>query len=167
MVHQKTFRSDLFYRLNVFPIMIPPLRERSGDIPLLVGYFAQKHAARMNKHIKTIPAPAMEALCNYHWPGNVRELENFIERSVILSRGAELESPLTELRSVDGVAAAADGGGSALKTPLGTMEDMERSYIEEVLRHANGMIAGKGGAAEILGMPSSTLRSRMKKLGIK
>jgi formate hydrogenlyase transcriptional activator len=169
MVQQKTFRSDLFYRLNVFPVMIPPLRERTGDIPLLVGYFAQKHAARMNKHIKTVPTPTMEALCNYHWPGNVRELENFIERSVILSRGAELESPLTELRSVDeaAVAAAADGGGAAVKSKLGTMEDMERGYIEEVLRHANGMIAGKGGAAEILGMPSSTLRSRMKKLGIK
>ena len=169
MVHQKTFRSDLFYRLNVFPIVIPPLRERSGDIPLLVGYFAQKHAARMNKHIKTIPTPTMDALCNYHWPGNVRELENFIERSVILSRGAELESPLTELRSSEAAAAAAggDGHGSQAKTKLGTMEDMERSYIEEVLRHANGMIAGKGGAAEILGLPSSTLRSRMKKLGIK
>ena len=169
MVQQKTFRSDLFYRLNVFPIMIPPLRERSGDIPLLVGYFAQKHAARMNKHIKTIPTPTMEALCGYHWPGNVRELENFIERSVILSRAAELESPLTELRSLDGaaVAAAADGPGAPVKAKLGTMDDMERTYIEEVLRHANGMIAGKGGAAEILGMPSSTLRSRMKKLGIK
>jgi formate hydrogenlyase transcriptional activator len=169
MVQQKTFRSDLFYRLNVFPVIIPPLRERSGDIPLLVGYFAQKHAARMNKHIKTVPSATMEALCNYHWPGNVRELENFIERSVILSRGAELESPLTELRSADSaaVAASADGGGKHVKATLGTMDDMERSYIEEVLRHANGMVAGKGGAAEILGMPSSTLRSRMKKLGIK
>jgi transcriptional regulator with GAF, ATPase, and Fis domain len=100
----------------------------------------------------------------------VRELENFIERSVILSRGAELESPLTELRSADGsavAAAAADGGAKPGKATLGTKEDVERGYIEEVLRHANGMIAGKGGAAEILGMPSSTLRSRMKKLGIK
>jgi formate hydrogenlyase transcriptional activator len=170
MVQQKTFRSDLFYRLNVFPVMIPPLRERGGDIPLLVGYFAQKHAARMNKHIKTVPAATMEALCSYHWPGNVRELENFIERSVILSRGAELESPLAELSSGTAVAAAAaagDGQASSGKPKLGTMEDMERSYIEEVLRHANGMIAGKGGAAEILGLPSSTLRSRMKKLGIK
>jgi formate hydrogenlyase transcriptional activator len=169
MVQQKTFRSDLFYRLNVFPIIIPPLRERTGDIPLLVGYFAQKHAARMNKHIKTVPAPTMETLCRYHWPGNVRELENFIERSVILSRGAELESPLAELQPTAGAAAAAagDGGSSPAKPKLTTMEDMERSYIEEVLRHASGMIAGKGGAAEILGMPSSTLRSRMKKLGIK
>jgi formate hydrogenlyase transcriptional activator len=168
MVQQKTFRSDLFYRLNVFPIMIPPLRERTGDIPLLVGYFAQKHAARMNKHIKSVPAPTMETLCRYHWPGNVRELENFIERSVILSRGAELESPLAELQpSASAAVTAGDGHSSPGKPKLTTMEDMERSYIEEVLRHANGMIAGKGGAAEILGMPSSTLRSRMKKLGIK
>ena len=172
MVAAKTFRSDLYYRLNVFPITIPPLRERTGDIPLLVGYFAQKHAARMNKHIKTVPRPTMDALCSYHWPGNVRELENFIERSVILSGGAELESPLAELRTT-AMAAAASGaavsGGvqtTGLK-PLSTMEEMERAHIEEVLRHANGMIAGKGGAAEILGLPSSTLRSRMKKLGIK
>jgi formate hydrogenlyase transcriptional activator len=176
MVQDKTFRSDLFYRLNVFPIMIPPLRERTGDIPLLVGYLTQKHAARMNKHIKSIPVPTMEALCNYHWPGNVRELENFVERSVILSRGAELESPLAELQTANGSSASAGTGTAAAssggqtqsaKSTLSTMEEMERSYIEEVLRHANGMIAGKGGAAEILGMPSSTLRSRMKKLGIK
>lgn len=165
MVADKTFRSDLFYRLNVFPIMIPPLRERTGDIPLLVGYLTQKHAARMNKHIKSIPAPTMDALCNYHWPGNVRELENFVERSVILSRGAELESPLSELQTANGSPAVAADNQSMPK--LGTMDEMERTYIEEVLRHANGMIAGKGGAAEILGMPSSTLRSRMKKLGIK
>lgn len=170
MVAAKTFRSDLFYRLNVFPITIPPLRERTGDIPLLVGYFAQKHAARMNKHLKSVPAPTMEALCNYHWPGNVRELENFIERSVILSGGAELESPLAELQTT-AVAAAAGSAGVAQTTSstpqLSTMEEMERAHIREVLRHANGMIGGKSGAAEILGLPSSTLRSRMKKLGIK
>ncbi len=171
MVAAKTFRSDLYYRLNVFPITIPPLRERTGDIPLLVGYFAQKHAARMNKHIKTVPRPTMEALCNYHWPGNVRELENFIERSVILSGGAELESPLAELQTTAVAAAASSAAVGGVQTPttskLSTMEEMERAHIEEVLRHANGMIAGKGGAAEILGLPSSTLRSRMKKLGIK
>ena len=171
MVAAKTFRSDLYYRLNVFPITIPPLRERTGDIPLLVGYFAQKHAARMNKHIKTVPSPTMEALCNYHWPGNVRELENFVERSVILSRGAELESPLAELQTTAVASDTVAGGDGAATTgetsKLSTMEEMERAHIEEVLRHANGMIAGKGGAAEILGLPSSTLRSRMKKLGIK
>ena len=170
MVAAKTFRSDLFYRLNVFPINIPPLRERTGDIPLLVGYFAQKHAARMNRHITSVPARTMEVLCNYHWPGNVRELENFVERSVILSSGAELESPLAELQTTAVAAAAATDGDhqpTTSKPSLTTMDEMERSYIEEVLRHANGVIGGKGGAAEILGMPSSTLRSRMKKLGIK
>ena len=170
MVAAKTFRSDLFYRLNVFPITIPPLRERTGDIPLLVGYFAQKHAARMNRHITSVPQRTMEALCNYHWPGNVRELENFVERSVILSSGAELESPLAELHTTAiAAAASADGGHqpTTTKPQLTTMDEMERSYIEEVLRHANGVIGGKGGAAEILGMPSSTLRGRMKKLGIK
>ena len=112
----------------------------------------------------------IEALKRYHWPGNIRELHNFIERSVILSRGAELESPLAELQTTAVAAAAGVGGadqGAARKPTLTTMDEMERTYIEEVLRHANGMIAGKGGAAEILGMPSSTLRSRMKKLGIK
>ena len=168
MVNEKRFRSDLFYRLNVFPIFIPPLRERAGDIPLLVGYFAQKHAARMNKQIESVPTQTMEVLCRYHWPGNVRELENFIERSVILSRGSELQSPLAELHRSDGAAAAGDGDGRApQKAKLSTMDEMERAYIEEVLRHVKGMVAGKGGAAEILGMPSSTLRSRMKKLGIK
>ena len=169
MVHEKRFRSDLFYRLNVFPILIPPLRERAGDIPLLVGYFAQKHAARMNKKIESVPTQTMEVLCRYRWPGNVRELENFIERSVILSRGSELQSPLAELQPSAAAASAGDGDGRATqgKPKLGTMDEMERAYIEEVLRHASGAIAGKGGAAEILGMPSSTLRSRMKKLGIK
>lgn len=170
MVAAKTFRSDLFYRLNVFPITIPPLRERTGDIPLLVNYFTQKHAARMNKHLKTIPAPTMEALCKYHWPGNVRELENFVERSVILSSGVELESPLAELQTTAVAAAAAADGGhqpTTNKPQLTTMDEMERAYIEEVLRHANGVIGGKGGAAEILGMPSSTLRSRIKKLGVR
>jgi len=165
MVAAKTFRSDLYYRLNVFPIMIPPLRERTGDVPLLVGYFAQKHAARMNKKIQSVPAGVMQALCKYHWPGNVRELENFIERSVILSRGAELTSPLSELGMTEET--PPDGHAASATPKLTTMDEMERSYIQEVLRHVNGAVAGKGGAAEILGMPSSTLRSRMKKLGIK
>jgi formate hydrogenlyase transcriptional activator len=165
MVEEKRFRSDLFYRLNVFPIMIPPLRERVGDIPLLVSYFAQKHAARMNKKIQAIPSQTMAALSDYHWPGNVRELENFVERSVILSRGSELQSPLSELQLTDRV--ATDGGVPPEKLKLTTMDEMERSYIEEVLLHTQGSIGGKGGAAEILGLPASTLRSRMKKLGIR
>jgi DNA-binding NtrC family response regulator len=122
----------------------------------------------MKKPIESISSRASTELTRYHWPGNVRELENFVERSVILSGGAELESPLAELQPVAAAAAAAGGQTtSAVSSKLNTMDEMERSYIEEVLRHANGMIAGKGGAAEILGMPSSTLRSRMKKLGIK
>ena len=165
MVEEKKFRSDLFYRLNVFPIVIPPLRERTGDIPLLVGYFAQKHAARMNKKIETIPAKTMQALCDYHWPGNVRELENFIERSVILSRDSDLQSPLSELQGVAVI--QSDGHAAPGKPQLTTMDEMERAYIEEVLRHTSGSIGGKDGAAEILGMPASTLRGRMKKLGIR
>jgi formate hydrogenlyase transcriptional activator len=165
MVEEKKFRSDLFYRLNVFPIMIPPLRERTGDIPLLVSYFTQKHAGRMNKKIQSIPAQTMEALSSYHWPGNVRELENFVERSVILSRGSELQSPLKELQSSLDV--SGDGQSSPTGSKLTTMDEMERAYIEEVLRHTNGSIGGKGGAAEILGMPASTLRGRMKKLGVR
>jgi formate hydrogenlyase transcriptional activator len=165
MVEGKKFRSDLFYRLNVFPIMIPPLRERTGDIPLLVSYFTQKHAGRMNKKIQSIPVQTMEALSSYHWPGNVRELENFVERSVILSRGSELQSPLKELQSSLDV--SGDGQSSPTGSKLTTMDEMERAYIEEVLRHTNGSIGGKGGAAEILGMPASTLRGRMKKLGVR
>jgi formate hydrogenlyase transcriptional activator len=165
MVEEKKFRSDLFYRLNVFPIMIPPLRERTGDIPLLVSYFTQKHAGRMNKKIQSIPVQTMEALSSYHWPGNVRELENFVERSVILSRGSELQSPLKELQSSLDV--SGDGQSSPTGSKLTTMDEMERAYIEEVLRHTNGSIGGKGGAAEILGMPASTLRGRMKKLGVR
>jgi formate hydrogenlyase transcriptional activator len=165
MVEERKFRSDLFYRLNVFPIVIPPLRERTGDIPLLVGYFAQKHAARMNKKIETIPTETMDALCDYRWPGNVRELENFIERSVILSQGSDLKSPLAELQRVDEV--QSNTQAAPAKTQLTTMDEMERAYIEEVLRHTNGSIGGKDGAAEVLGMPASTLRGRMKKLGIR
>jgi DNA-binding NtrC family response regulator len=119
----------------------------------------------MNKKIETIPAKTMQALCDYHWPGNVRELENFIERSVILSRDSDLQSPLSELQGVDGN--QSDGHAAPGKPQLTTMDEMERAYIEEVLRHTSGSIGGKDGAAEILGMPASTLRGRMKKLGIR
>ncbi len=165
MVSEKKFRSDLFYRLNVFPVMIPPLRERSGDIPLLVSYFTQKHSARMNKQIKTIPNQTMNALCSYHWPGNVRELENFVERSIILSRGAELQAPLAELEMDEAIPTT--GEGQVKRQKFTTMEEMERAYIAEVLQQTKGSVGGKGGAAEILGLPASTLRSRMKKLGLK
>ena len=165
-VRQGRFRADLFYRLNVFPVDIPPLRERAEDIPLLVGYFAQKYSRRLKKRIETIPADALDALTRYPWPGNIRELQNLVERAVILARGTELHIPLAELKTH---AAPADAGNGRPAAPprLVTMEEMERDYVREVLRHTRGVVGGKGGAADILGLPVSTLRSRMKKLGLK
>lgn len=160
MVEEKTFRSDLYYRLNVFPIEIPPLRERREDIPLLAGYFTQKHARRMSKRIESIPHEALETLCSYDFPGNVRELENFIERAVILTRGNELDMPLSELQHFR-------RSGNNDRDPMkNSLENVERTHIAEVLKNVGGRIAGSGGAAEILGMPVSTLRHRMKKLGL-
>jgi formate hydrogenlyase transcriptional activator len=164
MVADNQFRADLYYRLNVFPVRIPPLRERPEDIPLLVAYFVQHHARRLNKRIESIPAEAMDALQRHAWAGNVRELENFIERAVIITRGSHLQIPLAELKTE---AVANAGVKIALPTRLVSMEEMERAHIEEVLRHTGGQIGGAGGAAEILGLPVSTLRSRMKKLGIR
>ncbi|PWT95386.1 MAG: hypothetical protein C5B55_01390 [Blastocatellia bacterium] len=164
MVADKKFRSDLYYRLNVFPIMIPPLRERIDDIPLLVGYFTQKHSLRMNKKIQTVGKGTIDALCEYSWPGNVRELENFIERAVILTSGPELQAPLAELGASISVVAA--NGDEPSSRPV-TLEDAERVHIEATLKQTKGVIGGKGGAAEILGLPISTLRNRMKKLGLK
>jgi formate hydrogenlyase transcriptional activator len=165
MVAEKKFRGDLFYRLNVFPILLPPLRERVEDIPLLAGYFTQKHSRRMNKRIDAIPSETVEALCRYRWPGNVRELENFVERAVILTRGRELQAPLSELE-VAGPAAGNGGGVAPLPSELLSLADAERAHIEDVLRHTKGVVGGKGGAAEILDLPISTLRGRMKKLGL-
>ncbi len=166
MVADKKFRSDLFYRLNVFPIVIPPLRERVDDIPLLIGYFTQKHALRMNKRVDKIPKATVDALCDYPWPGNVRELENFLERSVILSSGEELQAPLGELKLTTSVVVAGPVGTGPAPSSL-SLEDVERRHIEEVLQQTRGVIGGKGGAAQILGLPASTLRNRMKKLGLK
>lgn len=156
MVAERAFRSDLFYRLNVFPIVVPPLRERREDIPLLVRYFAQKYARRMDKHIETIRSEAMEALVNWNWPGNVRELENLIERAVILSRDAVLEVPTAELESTEG---AAPG-------PVVTLKAAEREHIVRVLRECGWRVGGPKGAAARLGMKRTTLQSRMRKLGI-
>ena len=169
MVAEKKFRSDLFYRLNVFPIMIPPLRDRVDDIPLLIGYFAQKHALRMNKRINKIPKDTIDALCNYPWPGNVRELENFMERSVILSGGSELQAPLGELKTKTAmpVSSSVSAPQTAPAPAAQSLEDVERRHIAEVLERTRGVIGGKGGAAEILGLPTSTLRNRMKKLGLR
>lgn len=166
MVAEKKFRSDLFYRLNVFPINIPPLRERVDDIPLLAGYFTQKHALRMNKRIKTIDKQTIDALSAYRWPGNVRELENFIERAVILTSGTELQAPLAELTVSLNGRKQTDSPAIAPQA-LVSLEDVERAHIEEILRQTRGVIGGKGGAAELLGLPISTLRNRMKKLGMK
>jgi formate hydrogenlyase transcriptional activator len=156
MVTNHEFRSDLYYRLNVFPIRIPPLRERPEDIPLLVRYFAQKYAQRMEKEIESIPAAAIKKLTQWHWPGNIRELENFIERAVILSRGATLEVPLTELKS----------GATRPVPPAGTREWNEREEIMRVLKNAEGRVGGADGAAARMGIKRTTLISRMKKLGI-
>ncbi|HKR12161.1 MAG TPA: sigma 54-interacting transcriptional regulator [Pyrinomonadaceae bacterium] len=167
MVAEKKFRSDLFYRLNVFPVNIPPLRERVDDIPLLAGYFTQKHALRMNKRIKTIDKQTVDTLSTYQWPGNVRELENFIERAVILTSGSELQAPLAELAvSTNGDRVAAGPAAATASAPV-SLADAERAHIEEILRQTRGVIGGKGGAAELLGLPISTLRNRMKKLGLK
>jgi formate hydrogenlyase transcriptional activator len=164
-VADNQFRSDLYYRLNVFPLTIPPLRERREDIPLLVRYFAQKHARRMKKPIDTIPVKVMTALSEYYWPGNVRELENFIERAVILSRGTELQVPLAELKqrttpvtTVVPVSGRGDG--------VATLEHAEREHIVRALGETNWIVGGPAGAAARLGMKRTTLQSRMRKLGI-
>ncbi len=159
-VSDNQFRRDLYYRLNVFPITIPSLRERPEDIPLLVRYFAQKYARRMKKPIDSIPARAMTALTEYRWPGNVRELENFIERAVILSRDAELEIPLAELKQTARPLAVGPVNG------LATLEHAEREHIVRVLGETNWVIGGSEGAAARLGMKRTTLQSRMRKLGI-
>lgn len=156
MVEGKQFRSDLYYRLNVFPITSPSIQDRAGDIPLLVRYFTQRLARRMEKRIERIPSDAMEALCRYPWPGNVRELENFIERAVILSQGTDLNVPLGELKTT-----RADG-----PQPVTTLQTAERDHILRALEKTNWVIAGPSGAATLLGMKRSTLQSKMIKLGI-
>lgn len=155
MVADRQFRSDLYYRIKVFPIVIPPLRERPGDVPLLVRYFTQKHARRMSKKIETIPVEALEALARCPWPGNVRELENFIERAVILSRGPVLHVSRTELKPP-----VESSSGDA------TLETAEREHILRILREANWVIGGPNGAAARLGMKRTTLQSKMTRLGI-
>lgn len=159
MVAEKQFRSDLFYRLKVFPVFAPPLRDRAGDIPTLVRHFVSRHARRMGKTIGTIPPEAMEALVAWKWPGNIRELENFLERAVILSRGTVLHVPLTELEDVPD-----EEEESAAANP--TLQAAERETILRALREAKGMIGGSGGAAERLGLKRTTLNSKIKKLGI-
>ncbi len=160
-VREKEFRSDLFYRLNVFPIRVPPLRERREDIRLLVEHFVQKFARRMNKSISSIPKRTMDGLTEWEWPGNVRELENFVERSVILTQGSMLVSPLAELRPMT----TADGK-SADESADESLETAEREHILRALRESHGKIGGARGAAMRLGLKRTTLQSKLKHLGI-
>ncbi|HUN60690.1 MAG TPA: sigma 54-interacting transcriptional regulator [Candidatus Sulfotelmatobacter sp.] len=179
LVAEKKFRSDLYYRLNVFPIQIPPLRERPEDVPLLVRYFVQKFSRRSNKTVEYVPAPVMDAMANYSWPGNVRELENLIERAVLLSPGKELRVPLAEFKENNASVAFAAGpidlpraneSQPATATPLAstrTLDDAQRQHILQILRQTQWRISGPRGAAAILGIKRTTLQARMRKLGIK
>jgi len=162
MVEQHQFRADLYYRLSVFPITVPPLRDRQEDIPLLVRYFVQQNARRMNKRISTIPAASMEALTRYSWPGNIRELQNFIERAVILSAGPVLQIPVRELKR-----GPSSSARPAPDTPeVQTLEAAEREAILRALRESSGRVGGAQGAAAKLGMKRTTLQAKMQKLGI-
>lgn len=156
MVKHNEFRSDLYYRLNVFPLPLPPLRARREDIPALVEHFVEFYARRMGKRIEIIPPETMTALASYQWPGNIRELENFIERSVILSPGSTLHAPLASLNN----APEAESLGAT------TLEDVERDHIRKTLEQTRWVVAGANGAAARLGIKRSTLYFRMQKLGI-
>jgi len=180
LVAERKFRNDLYYRLNVFPIHVPPLRERREDVPLLVRYFVQKFSTRQNKAVAYIPADVMDALVNYPWPGNVRELENLIERAVLLSTGKELRVPLAELKELSRSSAAFLAAPMDLARPIAspraalpaasstasTLDEAQRQHILAVLRQTRWRIAGPKGAAAILGMKRTTLQARMRKLGI-
>src|SRR5271169_2847991 len=157
LVQEQKFRSDLFFRLNVFPVRVPPLRERREDIPLLVQHFVERFSKRMNRNIESVPKQGMDALISYSWPGNIRELENVIERAVILSPGPELKVPVGELSRL---APAADGWKPQ------TLEEAERAHILATLKRTRWVLAGPNGAAMRLGLNRSTLQFRMKKLGI-
>jgi formate hydrogenlyase transcriptional activator len=160
--------------------VVPPLRERREDVPLLVRYFVQTFSRRQNKTVEYIPADVMDALVNYSWPGNIRELENLIERAVLLSPGKELRVPTGELKAASAAFSAAAGasdqsssslastaGSDAFGTPIATLEDADRQHILRALRQTKWRIAGPGGAATILGMKRTTLQARIRKLGIK
>jgi formate hydrogenlyase transcriptional activator len=158
MIREQKFREDLFYRFNVFPIEIPPLRERREDIPLLVNYFVLMLSRRMQKRIKSVPRQAMDILTSCPWKGNIRELANFIERAVVLTRGEELEVPVAELRPSSDMVVVVNSAS--------TFRQAESSVIIDALRAASGRIAGKGGAAERLGLKRTTLQNKIRRLGI-
>jgi len=157
MVDQKRFRADLYYRLNVFPITLPPLRDRVGDIPNLVDHFVHEFAARMNKTIDGVPEHVMEVLRQHDWPGNIRELENFIERAVVMTQGRLLCPPLAGLTRLSRTPSNA---------PAHTLAELERVYITETLHKTKWVVGGRAGAAAKLGLPRTTLIARMRKLGI-
>jgi formate hydrogenlyase transcriptional activator len=157
MVAERKFRSDLYYRLNVFPIDVPPLRDRREDIPLLVRYFSNKYARRMGRQIESIPREAMDALCRYAWPGNIRELQNLMERSVLLSTGPSLRVPLGEIFACANELAVSRGNA---------LEQAEREQIVRALRESNWVVGGLRGAAARLGLKRTSLAYRMQKLGI-
>jgi formate hydrogenlyase transcriptional activator len=185
MIAAREFRSDLYYRLNVFPIRLPPLRERTQDIPLLVSYFVQKFAKQMQKKIEDIPAAAMKALTAWEWPGNIRELANFVERGVILTRGRSLSAPLAELRKItthepraaatnaatnhDDIARIVKETISALNgnaSTAGNHSKKQRDQIVRALTEAKGRVGGADGVAARLRVNRTTLLARMKRLGI-
>jgi formate hydrogenlyase transcriptional activator len=156
MVSKKQFRSDLYYRLNVFPIAVPPLRDRLEDIPLLVEHFVKTFSEQMGKQIREVPAQVMGALVSHSWPGNIRELQNFIERSVILSPGNVLRPPLADLTAAP----------TAEAREAVTLEEAERNHIRKILDHTRWVVSGPNGAAARLGIKRSTLNFRMQRLGI-
>jgi formate hydrogenlyase transcriptional activator len=170
MVDEHKFRSDLYYRLNVFPIRVPTLRERKEDIPLLVRHFVQEFSRRNNRVIGTIPSETMQALVYYHWPGNIRELQNVIERAVIISKGPVLSVSLADIKPDVSAKSSSfnTGGKSASHENLqDVLEEAERTEILRALEAANGVVAGINGAAARLGVKRSTLQVRMQKLGIR
>jgi formate hydrogenlyase transcriptional activator len=152
-IEEGTFRRDLYYRLHVFPIRVPTLRERQEDIPLLTAHFVNKFAARMKRPVPVIPLELVHALQDYNWPGNVRELENFIERCMIITRGRVLQAPLNELRVTT-------------QSQRGYLQTSEREHILKVLRDCGGVISGPNGAAARLGVKRTTLQSKLERMGI-
>jgi formate hydrogenlyase transcriptional activator len=179
MIADREFRSDLYYRLNVFPIRIPPLRDRREDIPLLVSYFVQKFSKQMQKNVEAVPTAVMKGLTAWDWPGNIRELENFIERAVIVTRGKSLEAPLGELRKTDTDKAThvvrkeqkhiVEESSDWRIDKNGVAEEYAKKQREEIIRvlsACKGRVGGADGAAARLGMNRTTLLSRMKKFGI-
>ncbi|MBH0208425.1 MAG: sigma 54-interacting transcriptional regulator [Nitrospira sp.] len=156
MVEAKQFRSDLYYRLNVFPVTMPPLRDRREDIPTLVRYFTQHYAGRMKKNIQSVPGGTLEILSRYAWPGNVRELENLVERSVILTQGTDLQVPISELQTT----------GDSITSSMTGLEEAERNHILRALQEAKWVVGGAAGAAARLGVKRTTLQSKMQKFGI-